>query len=40
MDTMAITVKSNGDITVQTGLVKEGGADNPSRAVPYPGAGG
>jgi cytochrome b6-f complex iron-sulfur subunit len=40
MDTMAITVKPNGDITVQTGQVKQGGADNPSRAVPYPGPGG
>jgi cytochrome b6-f complex iron-sulfur subunit len=37
MDTMAITVKPNGDITVQTGQVKPGGADNPFRAVPYPG---
>jgi len=35
MDTMAITVKPNGDVTVQSGQVKQGGADNPSRAVPY-----
>jgi cytochrome b6-f complex iron-sulfur subunit len=40
MDTMAITVKPNGDITVQTSQVKQGGADNPFRAVPYPGQGG
>ena len=40
MDTMAITVKPNGDITVQTGQVKQGGQDNPSRALPYPGSGG
>jgi len=40
MDTMAITVKPNGDITVQTSQVTQGGQDNPSRAVPYPGQGG
>jgi cytochrome b6-f complex iron-sulfur subunit len=40
MDTMAITVKPNGDITVQTGQIKQGGADNPSRTVPYPGSSG
>jgi len=39
MDTMAITVKPNGDITVQTGQVEQGGADNRSRAIPYPGPG-
>jgi cytochrome b6-f complex iron-sulfur subunit len=37
MDTMAITVKSNGDLTVETGQIKSGGQDNPSRVVPYPG---
>jgi cytochrome b6-f complex iron-sulfur subunit len=40
MDTMAITVKPNGDITVQTSQVTQGAQDNPSRAVPYPGQGG
>jgi cytochrome b6-f complex iron-sulfur subunit len=40
MDTMAITVKPNGDITVQTGQIKQGGADNPRRVVAYPGGSG
>ena len=40
MDTMAITVKPTGDITVETGLIKQGGQDNPFRVVAYPGAGG
>ena len=40
MDTMAITVNPNGDLTVETGQVKAGGQDNPFRAVAYPGAGG
>ena len=35
MDTMRLTVESNGDITVQTGKVQSGGTDNPSRAVPW-----
>ena len=39
MDTMAITVKPNGDITVQTGQITQGGQDNPSRVVAYPGGG-
>jgi cytochrome b6-f complex iron-sulfur subunit len=39
MDTMAITVKPTGDITVETGQVKQGGHDNPSRVIPYPGDG-
>ena len=39
MDTMAITVNPNGDLTVETGQVKAGGQDNPFRAVAYPGAG-
>ena len=33
LDTMAITFKPTGDITVQTGQVREGGQDNPLRAV-------
>ena len=33
LDTMAITFKPTGDITVQTGQVTEGGQDNPLRAV-------
>ena len=36
MDTMAITFKPTGDITVQTGQIKEGGQDNPLRTV-FPG---
>jgi cytochrome b6-f complex iron-sulfur subunit len=40
MDTMAITVKPTGDITVETGQVKQGGQDNPFRVVAYPGSGG
>ena len=40
MDTMAITVKPTGDITVATGQVTQGGQDNPFRVVPYQGAGG
>jgi hypothetical protein len=39
MDTMAITVKPTGDITVETGQIKAGGQDNPFRVVPYPGSG-
>jgi hypothetical protein len=34
MDTMAITVKPTGDITVETGQISEGGEDNPLRVVP------
>lgn len=40
MDTMAIEVKPNGDIVVQTGQIRKGGKDNPLRAVPYTGPGG
>jgi len=40
MNTMAITVKPNGDLTVETGQIKQGGQDNPFRVVAYPGAGG
>jgi cytochrome b6-f complex iron-sulfur subunit len=39
MDTMAITVKPNGDITVESGQIKTGGQDNPFRTVPYSGPG-
>ena len=39
MDTMAITVNPNGDLTVATGQIKAGGQDNPFRVVPYPGGG-
>ena len=35
MDTMAIEVKANGDVLVNTGKITKGGADNPKRAVPY-----
>ena len=37
LDTMTITFKPTGDITVQTGQIKGGGQDNPLRAV-SPGA--
>ena len=37
LDTMAITFKPTGDITVQTGQIKAGGQDNPLRVV-SPGA--
>ena len=40
MDTMAITVKPNGDITVESGQIKAGGQDNPFRVVAYGGSGG
>ena len=40
MDTMAITVKPTGDITVETGQITQGGQDNPFRVVTYPGSGG
>ena len=33
LDTMAITFKPTGDITVQTGQITEGGQDNPLRVV-------
>ena len=35
LDTMAIEVKENGDLVVNTGATTKGGADNPQRAVPY-----
>jgi cytochrome b6-f complex iron-sulfur subunit len=34
MDTMALTVNSNGSLTVNTGSVTKGSPDNPGRAVP------
>ena len=37
LDTMAITFKPTGDITVQTGQIRQGGQDNPQRVV-SPGA--
>jgi len=40
MDTMDITVKPTGDITVQSGKITKGGQDNPQRVVPYTGSGG
>ncbi len=40
MDTMAIEVKPNGDIVVQTGQIRKGGRDNAERAVPYEGPTG
>ena len=40
MDTMAITVNPNGDLTIQTGKITKGGQDNPFRVVAYPGGGG
>jgi cytochrome b6-f complex iron-sulfur subunit len=40
MDTMAIEVKPNGDIVVETGQIRKGGQDNPLRAVPYSASGG
>jgi len=39
MDTMAITVKPDGDITVETGQITKGGQDNPFRVVAYSGSG-
>lgn len=35
MDTMEITVNSDGSLTVDTGSITGGGADNPQRTVPY-----
>ena len=35
MDTMELSVASSGDITVETGKVTKGDADNPRRAVPW-----
>ena len=47
LDTMAVEVKENGDVVVNTGKITKGGADNPQRTVPYtpvavsrPGEGG
>jgi cytochrome b6-f complex iron-sulfur subunit len=37
LDTMAIDVKDNGDVVVNTGAIAKGGKDNPQRTVPYPG---
>jgi cytochrome b6-f complex iron-sulfur subunit len=36
MDTMQIDVTSNGALTVETGKRREGGPDNPQRAIPWP----
>jgi len=36
LDTMAIELKDNGDVEVNTGAITKGGKDNPLRAVPYP----
>lgn len=36
MDTMLIEIDEVGDITVQTGIRRNGGDDNPSRAVTHP----
>ncbi len=35
LDTMAVEVKDNGDVVVNTGAITKGGPDNPMRAVPY-----
>ena len=35
MDTMAVQVKENGDLIVNTGVIKKGGTDNPRRATAY-----
>lgn len=35
MDTMEITVNSDGSLTVDTGAIRKGDEDNPQRAVPY-----
>jgi cytochrome b6-f complex iron-sulfur subunit len=35
LDTMAVSVKSNGDVEVDTGLITLGDQDNPQRAVPF-----
>ncbi len=40
MDTMAITFKPTGDLTVEPGQVRQGSQDNPQRVVPPPGQGG
>lgn len=39
LDTMAVEVKENGDVVVDTGKITKGGADNPQRVVPYTPAG-
>jgi cytochrome b6-f complex iron-sulfur subunit len=38
LDTMAIEVKDNGDVVVNTGAITKGGKDNPQRTAPYPAA--
>ena len=35
MDTMEITVNSDGSLTVNTGNIKKGGEDNPQRTTSY-----
>jgi len=37
MDTMAVTVKSDGSLDVDTGKITTGGGNNPLRAVAYNG---
>ena len=37
LDTMAVEVKDNGDVVVNTGAITKGGKDNPLRAAQYPG---
>jgi len=37
LDTMAIEMKDNGDVEVNTGAITKGGKDNPLRTVLYPG---
>ncbi len=36
MDTMDVTVNEDGSLSVNTGVITKGGADNPTRAKPYP----
>lgn len=36
MDTMLIEVDDTGEITVQTGMISNGGTDNPSRTITHP----
>lgn len=36
MDTMQIDIDEAGEITVQTGMISNGGTDNPSRAITHP----
>ena len=36
MDTMDLTINADGSLTVDTGVVKKGSVDNPTRTVSYP----